>query len=92
LRGIAIVTGSTTYTFGINSTAPTTARMYGYFLCGHDNFAADRKSLPGSRVTGRRTAAVRDPVADQLPPRSEAGSAATAPAADKTCHDRMSRA
>jgi hypothetical protein len=36
------VTGSTTSLFGIDTTIPTTARMYDYWLGGHDNFAADR--------------------------------------------------
>ena len=36
------VTGSTTSPFGIDTTVPTTARMYDYWLRGHDNFAADR--------------------------------------------------
>ena len=36
------VTGSTTSSFGIDTTVPSTARMYDYWLGGHDNFAADR--------------------------------------------------
>jgi len=36
------VTGSTTPLFGIDTTVPTTARIYDYWLGGHDNFAADR--------------------------------------------------
>jgi len=36
------VTGSTTPQFGIDTTVPTTARIYDYWLGGHDNFAADR--------------------------------------------------
>src|SRR5579859_7557490 len=37
------VTGSiTSSSFGIDTTVPTTARMYDYWLGGHDNFAADR--------------------------------------------------
>jgi S-adenosyl methyltransferase len=37
------VTGSsTTSPFGIDTTVPTTARMYDFWLGGHDNFAADR--------------------------------------------------
>jgi hypothetical protein len=36
------VTGSTVSSFGIDTTVPTTARMYDYWLGGHDNFAADR--------------------------------------------------
>ena len=36
------MTGSTTSPFGIDTTVPTTARMYDYWLGGHDNFAADR--------------------------------------------------
>jgi S-adenosyl methyltransferase len=35
------VTGSTTSSFG-DTTVPSTARMYDYWLGGHDNFAADR--------------------------------------------------
>jgi hypothetical protein len=38
------VTGNTTNSFGIDTTVPTTARMYDYWLGGHDNFAADRKA------------------------------------------------
>jgi S-adenosyl methyltransferase len=29
--------------FGINPDVATAARMYDYFLGGHDNFAADRR-------------------------------------------------
>jgi hypothetical protein len=36
------VTGSTTSPFEIDATVPTTARIYDYWLGGHDNFAADR--------------------------------------------------
>jgi len=36
------VTGSTTSPLGIDTTVPTTARIYDYWLGGHDNFAADR--------------------------------------------------
>ena len=36
------MTGSTTSPFGIDTTVPTTARIYDYCLGGHDNFAADR--------------------------------------------------
>jgi SAM-dependent methyltransferase len=36
------VTGSTMSPFGIDTTVPTTARMYDFWLGGHDNFAADR--------------------------------------------------
>jgi len=36
------VTGSTASPFGIDTTVPTTARMYDFWLGGHDNFAADR--------------------------------------------------
>ena len=36
------MTGSTTSPFGIDTTVPTTARMYDFWLGGHDNFAADR--------------------------------------------------
>lgn len=32
----------TTASFGIDTTVPTTARMYDFWLGGHDNFAADR--------------------------------------------------
>jgi hypothetical protein len=38
------VTGNTTNPFGIDTTVPTAARMYDYWLGGHDNFAADRKA------------------------------------------------
>ena len=34
--------GGTTAPFGIDTTVPSTARMYDYWLGGHDNFAADR--------------------------------------------------
>jgi hypothetical protein len=37
-----VVAGGTTAPFGIDTTVPTTARMYDYWLGGHDNFAADR--------------------------------------------------
>ena len=30
------------FSFGIDTTVPSTARMYDYWLGGHDNFAADR--------------------------------------------------
>ncbi len=36
------MTGSATSPFGIDTTVPTTARMYDFWLGGHDNFAADR--------------------------------------------------
>jgi S-adenosyl methyltransferase len=36
------VTGSTTSPLGIDTTVPTTARIYDFWLGGHDNFAADR--------------------------------------------------
>ena len=36
------MTGSTTSPFGIDTTVPTTARMYDFWLGGHDNFAVDR--------------------------------------------------
>ncbi len=36
------MTGSNASTFGIDTTVPTTARMYDFWLGGHDNFAADR--------------------------------------------------
>src|SRR5882724_7275235 len=36
------VTGSTVSSFRIDTTVPTTARMYDFWLGGHDNFAADR--------------------------------------------------
>ena len=32
----------TTAPFGIDTTVPSTARMYDWWLGGHDNFAADR--------------------------------------------------
>ncbi len=44
LAEIVIVTGNTTSPFGIDTTVPTTARMYDYWLGGHDNFAVDRKA------------------------------------------------
>jgi hypothetical protein len=44
LAEIVIVTGNITTPFGIDTTAPTTARMYDYWLGGHDNFAVDRKA------------------------------------------------
>lgn len=34
--------GGTTAPFGIDTSAPSTARIYDYWLGGHDNFAADR--------------------------------------------------
>ena len=34
--------GGTTAPFGIDTTVPSTARMYDWWLGGHDNFAADR--------------------------------------------------
>ena len=34
--------GATTAPFGIDTTVPSTARMYDFWLGGHDNFAADR--------------------------------------------------
>jgi SAM-dependent methyltransferase len=36
------VTSDTTTPLGIDTTVPTTARMYDFWLGGHDNFAADR--------------------------------------------------
>ncbi len=36
------VTGSTVSSFAVDTTVPTTARMYDFWLGGHDNFAADR--------------------------------------------------
>jgi S-adenosyl methyltransferase len=36
------VTSDTTTPLGIDTTIPTTARMYDFWLGGHDNFAADR--------------------------------------------------
>jgi hypothetical protein len=36
------VTGSTTPPAGIDTTVPSTARVYDYWLGGHDNFAVDR--------------------------------------------------
>ena len=35
------MTGSATSPFGIDTTIPTTVRMYDFWLGGHDNFAAD---------------------------------------------------
>ncbi len=37
-----VVAGGTTAPFGIDTTVPSTARMYDWWLGGHDNFAADR--------------------------------------------------
>ena len=37
-----VVAGATTAPFGIDTTVPSTARMYDFWLGGHDNFAADR--------------------------------------------------
>ena len=36
------MTSSSSSSFGIDTTVPSTARMYDYWLGGHDNFAADR--------------------------------------------------
>ena len=36
------MTGSTTPRFGIDTTVPSTARIYDFWLGGHDNFAVDR--------------------------------------------------
>ena len=36
------VTSSNSSSLGIDTTVPSTARMYDYWLGGHDNFAADR--------------------------------------------------
>ena len=36
------MTSDTTTPLGIDTTVPTTARMYDFWLGGHDNFAADR--------------------------------------------------
>jgi hypothetical protein len=36
------VAGGTTVPFGIDTTVPMTARVYDYWLGGHDNFAVDR--------------------------------------------------
>ena len=41
--GISVI-GSTTSPLGIDTTVPTTARMYDFWLGGHDNFAADRRA------------------------------------------------
>jgi hypothetical protein len=41
MEGI-VVTNGTAAPFGIDTTVPTTARMYDYWLGGTDNFAADR--------------------------------------------------
>jgi S-adenosyl methyltransferase len=38
------VTGTTTSPLGIDTTVPTTARMYDFWLGGHDNFAVDRRA------------------------------------------------
>ena len=45
------MTGSTTPQFGIDTTVPTTARIYDYWLGGHDNFAA---WPTGSSAKGQR--------------------------------------
>ncbi len=37
-----VVASGTTAPFGIDTTVPSTARMYDWWLGGHDNFAADR--------------------------------------------------
>lgn len=37
--------GGTTAPFGIDTTVPSTARMYDWWLGGHDNFAADRAAV-----------------------------------------------
>jgi hypothetical protein len=37
-----VTDGITSSSFGIDTTVPSTARMYDYWLGGHDNFAADR--------------------------------------------------
>jgi S-adenosyl methyltransferase len=39
------VAGGTTAPLGIDTTVPTPARMYDFWLGGHDNFAVDRKFL-----------------------------------------------
>ena len=36
------MTGGTTAPLGIDTTVPTPARMYDFWLGGHDNFAVDR--------------------------------------------------
>jgi S-adenosyl methyltransferase len=36
------VTSSSSSSLGIDTAVPSTARMYDYWLGGHDNFAADR--------------------------------------------------
>ena len=36
------MTSSSSSSLGIDTTVPSTARMYDYWLGGHDNFAADR--------------------------------------------------
>ena len=36
------VTSNSSSSLGIDTTVPTTARMYDFWLGGHDNFAADR--------------------------------------------------
>ena len=40
--GGIVVAGGTTAPLGIDTTVPTPARMYDYWLGGHDNFAVDR--------------------------------------------------
>lgn len=42
LAEMVTVTGDTTAPFGIDTTVPTTARMYDFWLGGHDHFSADR--------------------------------------------------
>src|SRR5260370_16559298 len=39
---VSVSDGITSASFGIDTTVPSTARMYDYWLGGHDNFAADR--------------------------------------------------
>jgi len=37
-----VTDGITSSSFGIDTTVPSTARIYDYWLSGHDNVAADR--------------------------------------------------
>ena len=50
------MTGSTTSPSGIDTTVPSTARIYDYWLGGHGNFAADRATaLAVSEAVRRRS-------------------------------------
>ncbi len=50
------VTSSSSSSLGIDTTVPSTARMYDFWLGGHDNFAADRAAaLKVARWRRRRS-------------------------------------